>query len=328
MRKLLTILLSLLMLATVAHASEPANPADPEMVAELLPGYTFIKGIDDRPRPNNNDELRLLMRNPAGELVFIGGVLNADGTWALTESTPLPEGTILGVENFTHSLGIPSGTFVDCVSVKPYADGTWGINMIDPWKSNVGTFFLSKNVIDDDTSAVDGHFGDHPWSDITAIDWTALPASLEEAIAALDTSRWAVVSNPDPADRLHLRVSADRNSASLGKYYNRTPVLIRQYGREWCAVTVCGVDGWMMTEYLAFGADMDAVEYAGPGLDVIGEETPLCASANAASEFRPLRNQERFYVLGVVGDEWYHVWLPGTEEYGYVRQDALWPGNG
>ena len=28
-------------------------------------------------------------------------------------------------------------------------------------------------------------------------------------------------------------------------------------------------------------------------------------------------------VIGIIGDEWYHVWFPATGEYGFVRQDDL-----
>jgi hypothetical protein len=33
-------------------------------------------------------------------------------------------------------------------------------------------------------------------------------------------------------------------------------------------------------------------------------------------------------IIGIIGNEWYHVWFPATGEYGFVRQDDLWPGNG
>ena len=33
-------------------------------------------------------------------------------------------------------------------------------------------------------------------------------------------------------------------------------------------------------------------------------------------------------VIGVIGDEWYHVWFPATGEYGFVRQSDLTEGNG
>ena len=33
-------------------------------------------------------------------------------------------------------------------------------------------------------------------------------------------------------------------------------------------------------------------------------------------------------IIGIIGDKWYHVWFPGTGEYGFVLQDDLWEGNG
>lgn len=319
MRKFLCFLL-ILLLFVPALASEPATPADPAMIAALLPAYTLVEGIDDR------DELRLLMRNTEDELVFVGGVRDEKGLWHFTESTPLPKGTILGVENFTHSLGLPSPTYYDSVSVQPYADGTWGVSFVYPQKG--GMTFLGQHVIYDGIHEVDGFFGRHPWSDIAGIDWTSLPDSFEEALAHLDRSNWAVVSNPNPADRLHLRAAPDKDAASYGKYYNRTPVFVREYGREWCAVTVCGLDGYMMTRFLAFQEEMDKVDSAGPMLSY-KENLPehrLYASPSSRSPYVECENHD-FYILGVAGDS-YHVWLPRTEEYGYIRMDDLWPGNG
>ena len=324
MRKVLFITLTLLMLFSMALASEPANPADPAMIAELLPGHTLVEGIDD------GDELRLLMKRGDGALVFVGGVRGEDGMWLFTESTPLPEGTYLGVENFTHSLGFPTGSPADYISVRPYADGTWGVSLIGTW--NGGIFFLGKRVIYNDGHPIDGIFGDHPWADVSTIDWATLPSSYADAQSRMAQDDWAVVNNPNREDRLHLRVSPDKDAASLGKYYNRTPVCIREYGEDWCAVTVCGVDGWMMTQYLAFGADMNTVEYAGPRLSLKAELTEfhLYAKPRSTSDYtvHPIPGHwPDFYVMGVAGD-YYHIWLPYTEEYGYIHMDDLWEGNG
>ena len=143
----------------------------------------------------------------------------------ITESTPLPEGTILGVSNFNDSLGFPSTNFYDCVSVKPYADGTWGVSMFMPDAG--GMVFLEKHMVYDGISEVESSIGDHPWSDITFIDWASLPLTEAEALTQLDRSDWAVVNNPRREDRLHLRAAPDADAASYGKYYNRTPVRIR-----------------------------------------------------------------------------------------------------
>ncbi len=318
MRKLL--IMFLLLLTTTAYAAEPANPADPEMVARILPtaDLTFVDGIDD------GDELRLLMRRKNGELLFVGGEKEASG-WLFTFSSPLPEGTILGVENFTHSLGIPSGTFVDLVSVRPYADGSWGVSYIDSWGSS-GEIHLGKHVIYD-THVLEGYFGDHPWSDITGIDWTSLPDSYAEAVARIDTTRWAVVNNPDPADRLNLRCEPSRQSPSLGRYYNRTPVRIREYGEEWCRVQIGRLEGYMMTEYLAFGDDMDYVVYAGPELGSGGNHYPTHPVPYTDVEGTYRASTDRFIILGVKGD-FYHVWYPYEEDYAYILNSFLTPGNG
>ena len=318
MRKLIALLLALMM--TTAYAAEPANPADPEMVARILPtkDLTLVQGIDD------GDELRLLMQRKDGELLFVGGV-KEDSGWILTYSSPLPEGTILGVENFTHSLGIPNGTYYDAVSVQPYADGTWGVSLV--YRNGIGMIFMGKHVVYEEMQAIEGHFGDHPWSDITCIDWTSLPQSYAEAISRIDTSTWAVVNNPDPEDRLNLRTTPHRSAPSLGKYYNRTPVRIREYGEEWCAVTVCGLDGYMMTKYLAFGAGMDYVVYAGPWLDTGGNYCPTHPVPNTDVEGKYISPSERFFIMGVVAD-FYHVWFPDTEEYAYILSGFLTPGNG
>ena len=39
-------------------------------------------------------------------------------------------------------------------------------------------------------------------------------------------------------------------------------------------------------------------------------------------------NWSTMKVIGVIGDEWYHVWFPATGEYGFVRQSDLTEGNG
>jgi len=315
---LLAALLCLLMIPS-ALASDPAIPADEALVKELLPDYTLAEGnvVDN--------EMRLLMNRPDGALVFVGAVQDDAGQWHLHESSPLPEGTILGVENFVHSLGIPANDYYHCVSVSPYADDTWGISMIYPHDSSL--FLLGKDWISNGTHAFDGAFGAHPWGNVAGIDWSALPQSYEEALAALDTGDFAVVYNPDPADRLHLRAKPDRKADSLGKFYSGTPVRIIEPGEEWTMVSAAGMEGWMMTKYLVFGDDMGSVEYAGPWLDQKQEETKIFSAANDAAFLR-IMSYETFFVIGVHGDDWYIIWLPDSDEYAFVRQDDLWPGNG
>lgn len=322
MKKMLLLLAALLLLCLplAALASDPAIPADEALVKKLLPDYTLVEGnIHD-------DELRLLMNKPDGTLVFVGAVQDQFGDWMLAESSPLPEGTILGVENFMHSLGIPSGNFYHILSLEPYADFSWGVSLIYPRDGSM--FRLGKDWISDENHAFDGHFGFHPWSNVAEIDWATLPQSYEEAVAALDASAFAVVNNPNPADRLHLRTEPSRSADTQGKFYSGTPVYVTEYGEEWSAVFVAGCDGWMMTEYLAFGEDMESVEYAGPWLDAKAEDTRLYYGPSEDAFYRAMTKNETFFVVGVEGEEWYIIWLPDSDVYAHVKQDDLWPGNG
>ena len=174
-------------------------------------------------------------------------------------------------------------------------------------------------------------FGDHPWDDITAIDWSTLPHSLQEALKTMDSSGWAVVNNPNPADRLHLRAKPERGATSLGKYYNGTPVRVLEKKSDWVRVDVFGTEGWMMAKYLVFGVGGRAVQAAFPS------KAPVESKADhfvyAAPELgQPIANCSGVYhslvVLAVVGDEWYHVWFPQEGATGYVLQSDWWDGNG
>ena len=133
----------------------------------------------------------------------------------------------MGYENFTNSLVI-DGLLVN---IFRFADGRWGVGFIyndrgngeDETMFRLGPCWASATDVSMGQKAF---FGTHAWNDITRIDWSTLPRTLEEAVSRLDRSDWATVSNPNPADRLHLRAEPSRDAASLGKYYNGTPVQV------------------------------------------------------------------------------------------------------
>lgn len=73
----------------------------------------------------------------------------------------------------------------------------------------------------------------------------------------------AYVCNPDPSDRLHLRLEPNQDSQSLGKYYNGTEVtVLRTLGSGWAEVIVGkssgSLQGYMMTRYLNAKSPEDA----------------------------------------------------------------------
>ena len=156
------------------------------------------------------------------------------------------------------------------------------------------------------------------------IDWASLPVTLEAAAAALDTTQWAVTSSPNPLDLIHLRSAPRSDADTLGSYYNRTPVYIREAGREWCAVTIGGVDGYIMTQYMVNGARLGEVPAAAPVALPVADQTRLHVRPSRSSAYllRQMEYPDSPIILGKTG-WWYHVWLPDTEEYGYVHMDDL-----
>lgn len=178
--------------------------------------------------------------------------------------------------------------------------------------------------------------GSHPWGDIRKLDMANLPTTFDQAAAALDPSGWAVVNNPNPADRLHLRTGKDRAATSLAKFYNGSAVQVLQLDGAWVRVRIGGLEGWMMQQYLAFGQEMGTVRRVRPPAIRIQDKylqdgLPLYART---TDLHPLPGRRTFQdllyntvALGVVGDQWYYVWLDDGS-FGYQLQSWYWPGLG
>jgi len=159
-------------------------------------------------------------------------------------------------------------------------------------------------------------------------DLDALPQSEEALLSALDRTGWAKVSNPDPADRLHLRTKPERNAPSLGKFYNGTPVHVLKEQGDWCQVEI-GVDGhlvgWMMKKYLVFGDAMDSVQCAFP------QKVRLDAYIDHPV-YTSLKLKETFsmdgdcWVIGVADD--LYVLLNMWGQTAYAPMDWFFDGNG
>lgn len=171
---------------------------------------------------------------------------------------------------------------------------------------------------------------------LSAFDPRLYPPDLESAAKTLNTAGYALVSNPYPADRLHLRAEPDMKAESKGKYYNGTPVKIEEDLGDWARVTVAGVEGYMMKQYLAAGDDMLGVLSAFPALFVkeslAGEPLNLYTAPDGESAVAGIsydRGSGRAYiiVIGIVGEDWVHVvTLDGMA--GYMPSDVFDPGNG
>lgn len=301
-----------------------------EAAAALMPDCACLDGLV------KNGALHFLVRKPDGTKRYVICEYASHRAARLIESTPLPEDTYLGVENFTDSLWIHGRS----VTVQLFSNNTAGLEYIydDAPASDNFLFFGYRTVWNDDMSQTI-LYGDHPWDDITEIDWDALPRSLDEAAARMDSSRFAVVANPDPKDRLHLRERADKGSLSQGKYYSGTPVLNLNdtESRDWDRVmigliTEGGQRGWMMKKFLTDGRPDKALTLdmqPMPNLFSKGEALKVYTEPQIGPY--TLHWNVTGYtmkVIGVIGEEWYHVWFPATGEYGFVLQSDLWEGNG
>ena len=293
--------------------------------AELFPEDTYLGGCARR------GHVEFFLQRPDGEKIIAACQFDEKKGWLITPSTPLPQGTTYGYENFSSSLVI--GDLL--VNVGPTAEGTCGIthiyNMAD-MASGETMFRLGQSWVSDGSPLGWGsRFGDHPWADLSAMDWNALPHTLEEALQRMDTSRWAVVSNPNPDDRLHLRREPAKTASSLGKYYNGTPVRILAERGDWVQVDIFGVTGWMMKEYLAFGQAGHSVKAAFPARTFADDGLYHGLFAQPATNSAYTNFDEPhgdLLVLGIVGEDWYHVWFPEEDLTGYVRQCDWQEGNG
>ena len=301
-----------------------------EAAKALMPEYMFIKGM------LKNGAMHFLMEKPDGSRVYVICEYMSHRAVNLIESSPLPDGTVLGHENFTDSLWIGGR----CVTVQLYYSGKAGLEYIydDAAYSDAsgGFLFFGERAVWDGSSAPAQSilYGAHPWSDITQMVWDMLPHTLTEASARMDSGDYAVVVNPDPADRLHLREQADRGSRSQGKYYTGTPVGVSAQDGDWTQVIFgdwrSWVHGYMMRRYLTFGRPGSALRLDTAAMPQLTSEFAILKvyEKPQAGSYTTIRQDAMMLVIGVVGDEWYHVWFPATGQYGFVRQNDLTAGNG
>ena len=299
-----------------------------DAAATLMPDSTYINGL------LKDGTLHFLVQKANGEKAYVICEYESRREVTLIESSPLPADTELGHDNFTDSLWINQR----CVPVRLLDDReTMGIEYIynDSDRGDSGGFlFFGDRTIWSDAADQMILYGDHPWNDAREIDWNSLPYSITEASERMDAGRYAAVANPNPADRLHLRERADKGSRSLGKYYSGTPVTVLAEEGDWALVAVgCGYHyrrGYMMKKFLTFGEAGKALlldTTAMPQLLSRSEMLKVYDEPQAGRyDFRTSTHMMR--VIGIIGNDWYHVWFPDTGEYGFVRQSDLWAGNG
>lgn len=315
-----------MMISTNDHYAAENERFFRETAEWLMPEEVFIKGL------MKDGAMHFLMQRADETRIYVICEYSRREVH-LIRSTPLPKGTVLGYENFTDSLWIDGC----CVTIHLNHPDRAGIQYIyDDRMGQEGFLFFGDHTVWQDTGMLTILYGDHPWDDITIIDWNTLPHSLDEASAQMDSKRYAMVSNPNPADRLHLREKADKGSRSQGKYYTGTPVTVLKQEGDWVQVMfgekTDSQYGYMMKRFLNFGRSGSALRLetsAMPQMFSKYENLKLYQNPQEGP-YDNLMNADwtSMKIIGVIGNEWFHVWVPAAGKYGYVRQNDLTPGNG
>lgn len=141
-----------------------------------------------------------------------------------------------------------------------------------------------------------------------------------------DSIQYAVVYNPDPADRLNLRVRPDTGSISLGKFYSGTPVRVREVQGEWAyALVYEAFEGWMHTDYLVFGEAASEVESAMPTVTITAPagKKIFASMLSGAETVAALPMGSQLEVMGVMED-WLFV-RAGADTVGFIENSGTMP---
>lgn len=209
-------------------------------------------------------------------------------------------------------------------------NGQWRLSWLTCYGENEDlncSFGLNTcTLMDTDTMKV-GTLPFDPFAD----ELTALPSTLEELNARLDRTKLAVVCNPDPNDRLHLRTKPSREADSLGKFWNGTPVRVLGERDGWCQVAI-GTDGrltgWMLKKYLVTGLKMDQVTpcFSQQILreDEAETKTPIYTDLTLTEQYC---THSSWHLMGVVNDRLYVI-VTDEGETGYAPMEWFFDGNG
>jgi len=140
------------------------------------------------------------------------------------------------------------------------------------------------------------------------------------ASALAGGTEYAVVNNPDMADRLNLRQEPSTGAKSLGKYLNGVVVrVLENVNDRWAKVQVGDVTGYMMREYLADAAGDPPVR---PMDIVLRVKNPAAAGMQCImdtpyGDYQPIVNVPdgaRVMLLGFYGDH-AHIQYGGITGY-------------
>lgn len=114
------------------------------------------------------------------------------------------------------------------------------------------------------------------------------------------------ISNPDPADRLHLRTAPNASAKSLGKYYNGCTGTLLDFTEdgEWLKVELYGQIGYMKSEFVTVEGKVNRTYWGIPTVKTICRDVAVYMHPPGQGYYHatlPLGTE--LEVLGVSADE-------------------------
>ena len=147
---------------------------------------------------------------------------------------------------------------------------------------------------------------------------TAAPVFTQTVFAESDSKSIYYV---DVSDFLSVRASASSSSAELYRLSDGTIVNVRGWSGNWAYVYVPSVDdyGYVYGGYLVRGSESEGkVRYVSVNTFLSLRSQPTSSS----TEIRRLSNGTKV-IIQSSGSSWSYVYVPSTDEYGYVYNDYL-----
>ena len=304
-------------------------PAAPGLCHGLIEESDTLLQVDVQ-----SESILMLVRKANGtkRLRISSGWDEYKNGYAVEETGPVPEDASMDVYHMWDGvlfLGNDRCSFNFTLG----ADGEWHFSSVQS-SDSFGILYDGVENWEESSVYRNDHvtYGVSPWNgDITELDLLSLPRSYDEAISRLDASNYMFVKNPNPNDRLHLRTKPQKGAASLGKFYNRTPVYVIDEQGEWVHVRIgseeSGLEGYMMTKFLT----RDEVACAFPQKHILPE---VHSKTGFILKAKPKKDAEEictvtagWNIIGVVEDDWYVI-MTSDGTVGYALQGAFYDGNG
>lgn len=278
-------------------------------------------------------EALLLIENANGER-YLRIVTEKNGAYSVTSTPQLPADTCMDLSHAKD--GVVTLCWDDYHMLASFvrrAEGDWRLL----WMQDHRGFYFDNSFCGTQTTISGYDFfdcdlvGSHHFGDLMTADLNALPRTKRDLLAQMDTAGWALVNNPNPADRLNLRAEASQKAELLGRFYNGTPVKVLREKDAWCYVeigTERALKGWMMKKYLAFGADIAQVQKGFPVLMMTPEhENDALFLDDQLSQPWDEWYGTGYVICGVSVRDHY-ILLNAWGEVIYAPQDWMYPGNG